>query len=89
MKENKHMKTVTKFIYLTLAAFVLACFGLLPTAQAVSPTPDGGYLGANTAEGGSGALFSLTTGSNNTALGSQALFSLTTGKQNTAVGLKR
>jgi hypothetical protein len=24
------MKTVTKFIYLTLAGFVLACFGLLP-----------------------------------------------------------
>jgi hypothetical protein len=54
--------------------------------QAVSPPPDGGYSGANTAEGGSGTLFSLTTGSNNTALGSQALFSLTTGKQNTATG---
>ena len=64
----------------------LVCFGFLSTMQAVSPTPDGGYPGANTAEGGSGALFSLTTGTNNTALGSSALFSLTTGSQNTAVG---
>jgi hypothetical protein len=64
----------------------LACFGLLPRAQAVSPPPDGAYFGANTAEGGIGALFSLTTGSNNTALGSQALYSLTDGVQNTAVG---
>ena len=64
----------------------LVCFGFLPTMQAVSPTPDGGYPGGNTAEGGSGALFSLTTGTNNTAVGSSALFSLTTGIQNTAVG---
>jgi hypothetical protein len=71
------------FIFVPL---VLACFGLSPTAQAVSPTPDGGYAGANTAEGGNGALFSLTTGTNNTALGASALFSLTTGIQNTATG---
>jgi uncharacterized coiled-coil protein SlyX len=64
----------------------LVCFGFLPTMQAVSPTPDGGYPGGNTAEGGSGALFSLITGTNNTAVGSSALFSLTTGIQNTAVG---
>jgi hypothetical protein len=69
-----------------LIPLVLACFALLPRAQAVSPTPDGGYLGANTAEGGPGALFSLTTGTDNTAVGSQALFGLTTGVQNTAVG---
>ena len=69
-----------------LIAFALACFGVSPTGRAVSPTPDGSYAGANTAEGGSGALASLTTGSNNTALGSQALFSLTDGIQNTAVG---
>jgi uncharacterized coiled-coil protein SlyX len=69
-----------------LIPLVLGCFALLPRAQAVSPTPDGGYLGANTAEGGPGALFSLTTGTDNTAVGSQALFGLTTGVQNTAVG---
>jgi uncharacterized coiled-coil protein SlyX len=65
---------------------VLACLMLSPAITAVNPPPDGSYLGANTAEGGSGTLFSLTTGTNNTAIGSQALFSLTTGQQNTAVG---
>jgi hypothetical protein len=65
---------------------MLACFWISPSAQAVSPTPNGLYFGANTAEGGAGALFSLTAGTNNTAVGSEALFSLTTGKQNTAVG---
>jgi hypothetical protein len=34
----------------------IVCIGLLPKAQAVVPAPDGGYPGANTAEGGSGAL---------------------------------
>jgi hypothetical protein len=71
---------------LFLILFVLAWLPLAPTVQAVSPTPDGAYSGANTAEGGSGALFSLTTGTNNTALGSQALFSLKYGSQNTAIG---
>ncbi len=69
-----------------LVALGLACFAVSTSVQAVNPPPDGGYFGANTAEGGAGALFSLTTGSNNTALGSQALFSLTTGNQNTATG---
>ena len=71
---------------LLLIPLVLACFVLLQRAQAVSPPPDGLYFGANTAEGGAGALFNLTTGTNNTALGSEALFSLTTGTQNTATG---
>lgn len=70
----------------SLIPIVLACFWNFANVQAVSPPPDGGYPGANTAEGGSGALHSLTTGSNNTAVGSSALFSLTTGVQNTAVG---
>ena len=69
-----------------LILLLLAYFALLPRAQAVSPTPDGGYLGANTAEGGAGALFSLTTGTDNTAVGFQVLSRLTTGVQNTAVG---
>jgi hypothetical protein len=73
----------SSFLFILL---VLACFGLSAPARAVSPPPDGGYTGANTAEGGPGALSSLTTGTNNTALGSQALFSLTTGIQNTATG---
>ena len=71
---------------LLLVPVLLACFTLPHTVKAVTPAPDGSYFGANTAEGGAGALFSLTTGTNNTALGSEALFSLTTGIQNTATG---
>jgi len=50
---------------LLLIPLVFACFALSPTAQAVSPAPDGGYPGGNTAEG-QNALFSLTTGTYNT-----------------------
>jgi len=64
---------------------VLACFGLLPKAQAVIPPPDGGYPGGNTAEGQS-ALFSLTTGTYNTAVGFLSLRSNTLGNFNTAIG---
>jgi len=64
---------------------VLACFGLLPKAQTVSPAPDGGYPGANTAEG-QDALFSLTTGISNTAIGFQALYNSTDGYSNPASG---
>jgi hypothetical protein len=64
----------------------LVCVVHTPILKAVSPTPDGLYFGANTAEGGAGALFSLTSGTNNTAVGSQALYSVTTGSQNTATG---
>jgi hypothetical protein len=73
-------------VILLVPLLALILFWFSPGARAVNPTPDGLYFGANTAEGGAGALFSLTTGSNNTAVGSEALFSLTTGKQNTAVG---
>ncbi len=66
---------------------VLACFVLLPMAHALlpPPPPDGGYPGANTAEGDA-ALFNLTTGDSNTAVGFRALFSNTTGRENTAIG---
>jgi len=83
MNRMIQLKRTTPVFLITLA---LLCFGFLPRGQAVSPPPDGGYFGANTAEGGAGALFSLTTGTNNTAVGSQALFSVTTGKHNTATG---
>ena len=63
----------------------LVCFGLLPTMQAVSPAPDGGYPGGNTAEG-QAALLSLTTGGFNTAVGFLSLRSETTGSFNTAIG---
>jgi Chaperone of endosialidase len=68
-----------------LVAFGLACFALLPQAQAVVPAPDGGYPGGNTAEGQS-ALFSLTTGGYNTAIGYFSMRSNTTNSFNTAVG---
>ena len=70
-----------------LIPFVLACFALSPTAQAVDPPPDGGYPSQNTAEG-EDALFSLITGFNNTTIGFKALFSLTTGNNNTASGFE-
>jgi len=63
----------------------LAWFALSPPAQAVTPPPDGGYPGFNTAEG-QNALFSLTTGTANTATGFNALFSNTTAHNNTATG---
>jgi trimeric autotransporter adhesin len=72
------------FVLIPLA---LACFGLSPAAKAVlpPPPPDGGYLGANTAEG-TGALFSLTSGINNTAVGANALHDNTAGGYNVAIG---
>jgi len=68
-----------------LIATWLACLPCLPNAQAVSPAPDGGYPGGNTAEG-QNALLSLTTGTYNTAIGIYSLLSLTDGSFNTAVG---
>ena len=68
-----------------LIRLALAWFALSPTAQAVTPAPDGGYPSRNTAEG-TNALFSLTTGSSNTAIGFHALYSNTTGSHNTATG---
>jgi hypothetical protein len=68
-----------------LLSLLLGCFALLPTAQAVSPSPDGGYPGGNTAEG-QNALFSLGSGAFNTAVGWLSLESVTTGNLNTGVG---
>jgi trimeric autotransporter adhesin len=70
---------------LFLIALLLACFGLLPRAQAVVPAPDGGYPGGNTAEG-QAALLSLTTGGFNTAVGFFSLRSERAGSFNTAIG---
>ena len=74
------MKTRMTTTYMTLVALVLA-----PSMWAVSPPPDGGYPGGNTAEGQS-ALLGLNTGGYNTALGWFSLESLTTGSFNTGVG---
>ena len=96
-RKGYFMKTKTPFIMnpmsrsplrycLFLILLVLAAFVLSPMAQAqLSPPPDGGYAGDNTAEG-TDALFSLTTGTENTAIGFDALYSNTTGDSNTATG---
>jgi len=75
------MKNITSIL------LMLLCLALSPKAQAVTPAPDGGYAGFNTAEG-QNALFSLNSGVWNTALGGYSLFSDTSGSSNTAVGLK-
>ena len=51
----------------------------------MSPPPDGGYAGGNTAEG-QNALLNLTTGGFNTAVGFLSLRSNTTRAFNTAIG---
>ncbi len=84
-ERKKHMKTKTNILCLALTVFALACFALLPAAQAVNPAPDGGYPGGNTAEG-QAALLSLTSGGYNTAVGWFSLRSETTGNFNTGVG---
>src|SRR5438067_11852156 len=65
--------------------FLVVCLAPCQMALAVSPAPDGGYAGNNTAEGTS-ALFSLTSGADNTAIGFQALFSNTSGTYNSGEG---
>ena len=66
-------------------AFALSFFAIAPRTQAVSPAPDGGYPGGNTAEG-QNALLNLTTGTYNTAVGVFSLRSNIEGTFNTAVG---
>jgi len=78
----------------TLIAVAVVCFGLLPIANAVRPTPSpsptpnsGENLGnGNSAAENVQALINLTSGVNNTATGFQALLNNTTGSDNTATG---
>jgi hypothetical protein len=68
-----------------LIALAVLYFTFLPKTQAISPAPDGGYPGGNTAEG-QNALFSLITGPYNTAVGSFSLMTITDAGYNTAFG---
>ena len=77
------MKNQTKRLVVIL--LVVACFGLLSGAQALSPAPDGCYPNFTTAEG-CNALAGLGTGAGNTGLGWKALLSDSSGSFNTAVG---
>ena len=77
-----NLKSIMK-IKIILA--ILVVFAFSPMAQAVSPAPDGGYAGGDTAEG-QNALFSLTTGTYNTAVGFLSLRNNADGNFNTAIG---
>ena len=68
-----------------LIPLILVCFALAPQMHAVSPPPDGGYPGFNTAEGDS-ALLLLSTGAGNTGIGWYSAFADTTGGFNTGLG---
>lgn len=85
MKSRIQFTTTTRLLLIALMLLCPAAAG--PQAQALSPAPDGGYPGNNTAEGAS-ALFSLTSGISNTALGYQALYHNTNGNYNTADGFR-
>ena len=74
----------TRSLLIVLLLYYFA-FCRTPTAFGVSPPPDGGYPGGNTAEG-QNALLSLTTGGYNMAVGFFSLRSDTTGSFNTGVG---
>src|SRR6266511_3701044 len=90
LTESNHRFPLHRRIFIALT---LCCFALesTPNAFGVVPAPDGGYPGANTAEGTS-ALFSLTSGvsntlgNQNTATGVNTLYRNTTGNYNTAGG---
>src|SRR6476620_6033709 len=84
LRNSTPMKITTR--PLIMSALVLGCIAFFPNAQAVSPPPDGGYPGGNTAEG-QDALLSLTSfGTYNTAVGLYSLLSDIAGSFNTAVG---
>jgi len=70
---------------LFLITLLGVCLGPPQKSEAVTPAPDGGYPGGNTAEG-QAALLSRTTGAFNTAVGFLSLRSDTTGQLNTAIG---
>jgi hypothetical protein len=82
MNTSIQFKTSTLPLVIT---FAFVCFGFLPGTQALSPAPDGGYPGQNTAEGDF-ALFSLTNGKFNASLGFGALASNMTASDDTANG---
>jgi Chaperone of endosialidase len=77
------MKTKARLLPILLTLLSLPLAG--HKSQAVSPAPDGGYSGGNTAEG-QDALLHLTAGLHNTAVGFLSLKSDTTGSYNTAIG---
>lgn len=82
-KKHLHFKPITSVAGLCL--LLVGNLGRLTMAHAISPPPDGGYPGGNTAEG-QNALLSLTSGGYNTAIGFLSLRSDATNSFNTALG---
>jgi uncharacterized coiled-coil protein SlyX len=68
-----------------LIALTLVAFALVQKTPAVSPPPDGGYAGGNTAEG-QDALLNLTSGTFNTAIGFLSLNGLKKANFNAGFG---
>ena len=68
-----------------LIPLILVCLAFASQTRAVSPPPDGGYPGFNTAEGQQALQFE-TSGIANTGLGWRALFSVGAASFNTGVG---
>jgi BclA C-terminal domain len=92
MKPIITFKTINLPLLMALG-LTLACFGLLPIAQAQEPdalAPDGpeSIVAFGNTSFGDGALISLTTGVWDTAFGFQALNHTTTGHNNTGTGLR-
>src|SRR5436189_5445835 len=83
LRLRKSISTSPLRLAFLVVLLAFACFALSPAAEAVSPAPDGGYPGGNTAEG-QAALFSLTTGGYNTAVGFVSLRSNSSGACTTA-----
>jgi hypothetical protein len=86
-ERKNHMKTIANNMHPGFALVAFACLALLagPKVFGVSPPPDGGDPGFNTAEG-QNALLSLTTGVANTPVGWFSLKSNIENSLNTAVG---
>ncbi|PYK11682.1 MAG: hypothetical protein DME61_00080 [Verrucomicrobia bacterium] len=81
MTSTIQLKTIIPSLFIALTLLCPAS----PKAFGVSPPPDGGYPGGNTAEGQT-ALLNLTTGGFNTAVGFLSLRSNTTSQLNTGLG---
>jgi hypothetical protein len=86
-RTNQQLSTMSNRLLTLASAVVLAFIALCETLQAVTPAPDGGYPGQNTAEGQNALLsLNINAGNNNTAVGWSSLRSNVSGVWNTALG---
>lgn len=83
-----HTKSINhpcKVAFFGIVVVLISCLCFLANAHAITPRPDGGYPGGNTAEG-QDALLTLASGTFNTAVGFSSLTNDIAGQFNTAVG---